>query len=269
MIRRWLLFPVLFVFFQYGCVGRQIVTPLVPEPESRTVAASFFDMLERQHHCGCCLDAEAEVTLSVSQWLGSRSVTISGYLQAMAPSFLKFVGVNPLGQPHFILVTDGRQFQWVVVPDARVYIGQVTSEAFLKYSPAGFNPEGLYFWLSGQLPTGPLAIREIRYGERGTSYWLDLEAEHYRAGRVLFDPDSATVLQRILEDGNGKILLAVDYENYLEVDGCLRPGKVRIEAPMQNSGAVMMLSDFIPDSSFSTADFAFKPPPGFNLVFVK
>ena len=124
-----------------GCAGKFIQTVPVSFQEEISVSAAFRSMLANQQTCGCCLDAEAEVTLAVSNWLGKRSGTMTGFLQAMQPSYIKFVGVNPLGQPLFIFITDGTTFQNVQVPKSKVYEGNVRSDAFNNYVQAWLEPE--------------------------------------------------------------------------------------------------------------------------------
>ncbi len=265
-----MLLLLLFFIFLHGCASRTTQIPYISEPQSQPVVESFYDMLTIQQNCGCCLDAEADVTLSVSRWLGNRTAILTGYLQVMAPSFLKFVGVDPLGQPQILLVTDGDTFHWVVVPDATGYHGKVTARTFQKYSPVGINLLGFFYLFTGRIHSDSIEILGVKEEPEKDEYWLDFLSEQGTLrNSILFDSVSKVVLKYVIADQEGKIFLAVSYDDYQEIAGCMTPGYIKVDAPSQNGGGSLVLGGFLPDSNLSESDFYYQPPVGFKRVLVE
>ena len=271
-----------------GCGAKLIQTlPASPQEES-TVSAAFQDMLENQANCGCCLDAEAEVTLAVDSWMGDRSGTMTGFLQAMQPSYIKFVGVNPLGQPLFIFITDGITFQNLQVLKSKVYEGVVRSDAFNKYVPAWFEPEYGFFWLAGRIKPGSFEIVDIRRDKGKKGFWLQLQYEGslYR-NMILFDPQEPVILRHVLMDSQEKPHIDVQYADYqplIDETGkdadkgmerkhdpgesvfCQLPGSIRVVSHDKPGQINLELHSFLPDSLFSEENFTIGIPSGFKRV---
>lgn len=283
---------VLFCFLLItGCAGKFIrALPASPQEES-IVSTAFLDMLENQANCGCCLDAEAEVTLAVANWLGKRSGTMTGFLQAMQPSYIKFVGVNPLGQPLFVFTTDGITFQNLQVPNSKVYEGVVRSDAFNDYVGAWFEPEYGFYWLAGRVKPGNFEIIDIQRDKETNGFWLQLQyAGSLYRNMILFDPRERVVLRHVLMDNKEKPHVDVQYADYLplideaknggskgleqnsnagESVFCRLPGTIMVVSP-DNSGQIKLnLHSFLPDSVFSEEDFTINIPSGFKRVPLK
>ena len=271
-----------------GCGAKLIQTIPASPQEELTVSVAFQDMLENQANCGCCLDAEADATISAANWLGERSGTMTGFLQAMQPSYIKFVGVNPLGQPLFIFITDGITFQNLQVPKSKVYEGVVRSDAFNKYVPAWFEPEYGFYWLTGRIKPGSFEIVDIRRDKGENGFWLQLQYEGstYR-NMVLFDPQEPVILRHVLMDSQDKSHIDVQYADYLplidetENTGnknveqnkntgagvfCRLPGSIRVVSHDKSGQINLELHSFLPDSAFSEEDFMIDIPSGFKRV---
>ncbi|MFA7383865.1 MAG: hypothetical protein WC001_10495 [Desulfurivibrionaceae bacterium] len=246
------------------------------ELQQQQAVALFREAMARQQECACCLDAQVRVSLrSVLQ-----NGVISGFVQAKAPAFLKFTGLNPLGQPMMILVADGTFFRYVSVPEGKGYDGLVTAEAFKKYAPQGFDPEHGFYWLAGRMAPERLRIFSVAQDQEGHGLWLELayatEAFSGKAHRrhVLFDPVRQVIRRHLVADQDGRIIVEVHYDDYVQVpgggsDSCRLPGLISIHA--NHNGALMELTleDWLPDASFSADDFRVELPAGFTLVPVQ
>ena len=111
------------LLFLQGCARPVLQTYPVAEPESRETLAAFAKHQQLYlDQCGCCLDAEAEATVSMSIWFSNHSGKFSGYLQAMEPGYIKFFVLNPFGQPVYILATDGTMFKSLNVLESKAYL---------------------------------------------------------------------------------------------------------------------------------------------------
>jgi len=263
---------VVFLLFCGGCATLPATRPLA-ELEQQQAVAMFREAMARQQECSCCLDAQVRLSLkSVLQ-----NGTISGFIQAKAPSFLKFTGLNPLGQPMMFLVADGTFFRYVAVPEGKGYEGLVTAAAFKKYAPQGFDPAHGFYWLAGRLAPEKLWIFSVAQDQEGHGLWLELayavEASTLRR-HVLFDPARQVIRRHLVVDPDGRIMVEVHYDDYVQVteggsDNCRLPGVIRIHA--NHNGALMELTlgDWLPEASFSAEDFRVELPSGFTLVPVE
>lgn len=265
----------IFLLLTGGCATLPATRPLA-ELQQQQAEALFREAMARQQDCPCCLDAQ--VRLSVKSLV--QKGTISGFVQAKEPSFLKFIGLNPLGQPLLFLATDGTFFRYVAVPEAKGYEGLVTAAAFKKYAPQGFDPEHGFYWLAGRLAPEKLRIFSVAQDPEGQGIWLELayavdvfEGKALRR-HVLFDPVKQVIRQHLVADLDGQIMVDVRYDDYTKAseggsDNCQLPGVIRIHA--NHNGALMELTlgDWLPDASFSAGDFRVDLPPDFALVPVQ
>ena len=263
---------VVFLLFCAGCATLPATRPLA-ELQQQQAVTLFRETMAHQGACPCCIDAQVRVSLKSFVQNG----TISGFLQAKAPSFLKFTGLNPLGQPMMFLTTDGGSFRYIAVPEAKGYEGPVTAAAFKKYAPPGFDPGRGFYWLAGRLAPEKLRIFSVAADPEGHGFWLELayaadtslEEGAFRR-HVLFDPVEKLIRRHMVTDQDGRIMVDVRYDDYAPVsdgapDSCRLPGLISIHA---NNGALMelILGDWLYDASFSAEDFQVNLPPGFTLV---
>lgn len=265
----------LFLLLSGGCATLPSTRPLA-ELQQQQAVGLFLETMARQQDCPCCLDAQVRVSVKSLVQNG----TISGFVQAKAPSFLKFTGLNPLGQPLMFLATDGTFFRYVSVPEAKGYEGLVTAVAFKKYAPQGFDPAHGFYWLAGRLAPEKLRIFSVAQDPEGQGLWLELAyANDVAEGKalrrhVLFDPAQQVIRRHLVADPDGRIMVDVRYDDYAKAseggsDNCRLPGVIRIHA--NNNGALMELTlgDWLPDASFSAGDFRVDMPLGFQLVPVQ
>jgi hypothetical protein len=266
---------VVLLLFAGGCASLPATRPL-GELQQQEAVARFLEAMARQQECPCCLDAQVRLSLKSLVQNG----TISGFVQAKAPSFLKFTGLNPLGQPMMFLVTDGTFFRYVAVPEGKGYEGLVTAAAFKKYAPQGFDPAHGFFWLAGRLAPEKLRIFSVSQDPEGRGLWLELAYAAEASGgeplrrHVLFDSTQQVILRHLVAGSDGRIMVDVWYDNYAPAseggsDNCRLPGLIRIHA--NHTGAVMELAlgDWLHDAGFSANDFQVELPLGFTLVPVE
>lgn len=265
----------LFLLLGGGCATLPATRPLV-ELQQQQAEARFREAMARQEECPASLDAQVRLSLKSLLQKG----TISGFVQAKAPSFLKFTGLNPLGQPMLLLATDGTFFRYVSVVEGKGYEGLVTAAAFEKYAPRGFAPAHAFYWLAGRLAPEEQRIFSVARDPEGQGFWLELAYAADAAGgkplrrHVLFDPAQQVIRRHLVADADDRILVDVRYDDYSPAfeggsDNCRLPGLITIHA--NHNGALMELAlgEWLPDPSFSAGDFRVELPPGFTLVPVE
>ncbi|MEJ2332770.1 MAG: hypothetical protein P8Y08_08310 [Desulfobulbaceae bacterium] len=280
------------VFIQ-GCARSILQTYPAGEQEIEAVLEAF----SRYHKisaevCPCCLDAEADASLSVSGWFSDHTGKLSGYLQAMNPGYVKFIAPNPLGQPLFIFVTDGEIFISLNVFEEKAYLGSVHSKAFKKFAPPGFEPQFSYYWLTGRLQPGDIRIQAVMRDREQEKFWLQIRhAETNTESMVLFDPAELLILRHVLRDEQGEHLVDILYTDHQPLPGktgknagnasavmqasdaikvqCAVPTKVTASANGDTEKIAVRLYSFLDDARFSEEDFTLKIPDNFEQLFVK
>jgi outer membrane lipoprotein-sorting protein len=267
------------VFIQ-GCTRSLLQTDPASEQEFELASKAFAQYQEVSADlCGCCLDAEIDAALSVSGWFNDHTGKLTGYLQAMEPSYIKFIAINPLGQPLFILVTNGNIFKSFNVFEEKIYLGSVDSKAYKKFAPQGFDPEFSYYWLTGRLQPGEWQPRAVMRDREQDAFWLQINhAESSTDSMVLFDPEDMVLLRHVLRDARGEHLVDITYKDHLSLPGkdgkCSGPRPAAMPSSLVSSKAgaekvEIKLHSLVGDANFSAADFQLEIPDNFEQLHVK
>jgi hypothetical protein len=246
-----------------GCAGLPARLPM-SETESATARESFKEMAGRQRLCETSVDAELIVTLESRFYRG----TLNGYLQATAPSFVKLVGINPLGQPLAVLVSGGERFNYALLGEKLIYEGAVDSDAYRRYTPAGIDPAVTFYTLTGKLPPGEVRILSVSNDEHEGGVWLDLERNPGDSrSLVLFDPDRQVIRRylKIAEDGGAA--LDITYGDYGGGD-CKLPGLLTAVSRDHAGKLTIRLSDWRTGFPSAPGDFELELPTDFKRVKV-
>jgi len=276
-----------------GCTRSLLQTYPAGENEIASVSEAFARYQETSRKvCGCCLDAEADAALSVSSWFRDHTGKLSGYLQAMEPSYIKFVAVNPLGQPLYILVTSGEMFQSLNVFEKKVYAGSVHSEMYKKFVPPGFEPEFFYYWLTGRLRPGEPEIQAVMRARQQDAFWLQIKhAFSSTDSMVLFNPADQVILRHVLRDERGGHLVDMLYADYqglpgkesqdtgtdpaavpgsaIEKELCRVPTRIVFSSNRDAEKIEIKLHSFLEKADFTAADFYLEIPGSFEKLLVK
>lgn len=261
-----------------GCATLPTPVP-VRSDEAESVRQVFKTMLHDQSQCPAVIDADITVTVENLLWSG----TLSGYLRAMAPDYLRFEGVNPLGLTEAILVVDGEMFSYLSVRDQQVYSGPLTAKVLSRYAPDGLATSMSYYWLMGRMAPGSIGVGEVGLDRDGQGYWLDLYyAATGRQTKILFNPERHLVNRYLLLNGHGAISADLSYEysssqpttvgaeqgQSLSPVACQLPVKIIIFRP-GNGRMTLAFNKRYPTSSLDTAQFRLTPPPGYKRIEVQ
>lgn len=246
-----------------SCAGLPARLPL-SEPDSLRVRQAFKEMVGQQRQCESSVDVDVTISLESRFYNG----TLSGYLQARAPGFLKLVGINPLGQPLVVLVSDGEYFSYALLNELIRYDGRVDSAAFRRFAPSGFKPGGSFYPLTGKLIPGELRIMATSADQDGRGVWLELESitDNTRS-LVLFEAEQHLIHQYLQLDEDGRVALQISYDDYAG-EPCQLPGLITITSNDHSGKLLIRLRDWQTDTPFSAADFALELPPVFKRVHV-
>lgn len=247
-----------------GCAYRPARLPLA-ESEATGAREAFRRMVSGQALCARAVDAEVTVTVA-TPW---QSGSMVGYLQLMAPGYLKFVGVNPLGQPLLITGTDGESCRHVLPAERKIYEGPLSAEAVRRFLPAGFDPARSYYWLIGRLRPGQVRIREVAGDPDGAGLWVEFSYEgEARRELALFDPLRLLLRRHLLLDGQGEVAFEVEYDSYSGGE-CPLPGLVTIRGDRRYGHLLLRLGNWLPGEALTGDDFKITVPADFTRIPIK
>lgn len=177
--------------------------------EADHVRQEFKALLQEQRQCPAAIDADVSVTVDNAVWSG----TLSGYLRAMAPAYLRFEGVNPLGLTEVLFAVDGTDFTYLSVRDQTVYLGPLKAEKIARLAPEGLATSMNYYWVLGRIPPGSLGIADIGLDENEQGHWLELRyAPSGERAMILFDAGQHLVKRHLVLSDKDAIVADFSYE---------------------------------------------------------
>ncbi|MBU0674548.1 MAG: hypothetical protein KJ950_07900 [Proteobacteria bacterium] len=248
-----------------GCATVQPNSPVVGKDLDRVLEA-FRLFVSQQGGCRSSLD----VDLSISFDSMLANGVVDGYLQTMAPGLVKLIGVNPLGQPLFIIVSDGDGFQSVFPAQGKSYEGRVGAASFQRYVPEGLDPALLFYWLIGRIPPGPLSIYGISHNPASKGVWIDvvLGIEQTRRAHLQFDPGSGVLLGVLLGGENHRDEQVIEYDDYGGGE-CRLPGRLKVYGSAYPAVFEVVFSKWRDDGVFHSSDFVITVPKGYTKMRVE
>lgn len=271
----------------FGCAGKPWTDP-VGEKDRESFETLFYEMHKRDSQCACCL--ETEITLSWNTPMEKKAM--AGHLQIMAPSAIKFIMSNPLGQPLYALVSNGNTFQAVNTVTRKYQRGSFDSLMLRYEAPRPLLSSNWVSFLTGRLQMSNPQITEIRNDREKRGVWVTI---HYRDGgrekmnHLLIDPVGKKLVKRVLVEKQvkkggyemggeeavsskrnviEKTVAVINYNNWLSKSNCPVPTNIQITESSFDSELNILLSKITTDAELTSDDFKIKPPPGYFQQFL-
>ncbi|SHO51058.1 hypothetical protein [Desulfopila aestuarii] len=252
-----------------GCARKPWGEPIAGSRYSATIEM-LEEMRKDEALRSSCIDADVNIFLTSTV----KNRAVSGYVQLMQPSSVKFVTSNPLGQPLVAFVSDGHTVQFVNTIDGYFTDGTLPSFAKAFDIPKVAYTSDWGTWLTARLPRAN-TVTEIREDEENRGIWIgvadqDVKNEAETSGlareHVLIDPKNRIVLERAFTNTNGSIDARVSYTNLLpETQDAtpLQPGKITISGLDYSGKLVLELSALQAIEGCRKSNFQLKRPPGY------
>ncbi|TBV80345.1 MAG: hypothetical protein EYX74_05850 [Desulfobulbaceae bacterium] len=270
----------LLLLFLTGCAVRAPIGEPLLADKRLVVEATFLAAVAQRQERLQCLDAAAELSWRTLL----RSGVLPGYLQLIPPASLKFIGLDPLGRPVLALITDGATFRLIVIPEAKIYEGPTTAEAFSRHLPAGLTaaglPYSLFAWFSGGMPFASEIIG-VYQDTTWEGYWL--EVADPPGARLLFapgtgeestedDPAAGWLLRRIRlygpDDRQSTEIIYADFRSVVVAgngEKVLLPHRIDVQSRNHHGlSMTIRLSDLLTDCGLSATDFYLPIPRNFE-----
>lgn len=222
-------------------------------------------MLQDQRKCPAVIDTDVSVTVDNTLWSG----TVSGYLRAMAPAYLRFEGVNPLGLTEVLFAIDGKNFTYLSVRNQEVYLGPLKAEKIARVAPQGLAISMNYYWLLGRIPAGSFGISGIGLDAEEEGDWLNV---HYAStderAMILFDPRRRLVKRHLMLDDQESVAVDFSY-GYTSPAAQAVPCQLPSTITIKKKGKGLIKLDFTkryPTPPQDTAPFRITPPDEYKRI---
>lgn len=269
------------IFMLQGCSGRPW-TNQVDETKSKSVTVVYKQMQERDSMLPCFL--ETDIVISWDTPIAKQA--IGGYLQLVDPFNVKYVVSNPLGQPHYMVVTDGKSFQSINTSQRKFMSG--TLDSLLRH----YNvPTSMFFanWganLTGRLQQESWVIEKIRHDRENRGIWFTvryMSGNKKRKNHLLVNLAEKKLLTRVIVDeqlsferieGEGaenigreqmvdNTIATIHYGDWINEKGCLLPTRLIIQGFAFNSELIIQLDNIATSPREKPENFKIKSPPGY------
>jgi len=256
-----LLLPLLLLLLA-GCAGRPWTTP-VTDQEGLHIRKIFEEMQQRDASCFSCMDAKVSFF-----WDGpGEDRSVSGFLQLMLPSSVKFVVTNPLGQPLYAMVSNGRTFQSINTVLRQHTSGEISSLMQHYSIPVPLFSDHWGYWLMGRLHEQGASIEAIRQDEAGRGVWITMRypgEETLAQSHLLLQLETKKLLSRILVDQQGDTIATLSYDHGTGQADCPPVSRVTITGLPYGSKLGIEFAEVLTDQVFSASRFRLKVPPDYE-----
>lgn len=209
-----------------GCAGKPWTVPL--EGDRFTDASRLMETLAAgDAACGKTLDGD----LSLVYTNALEKKALAGYLEFSMPTSYKFVVTNPFGQPVFAAAGDHTSYQAIHVPERIYMAGGMLSFGLRHNLPTEILSRSWGEWIMDRNTRSSQSITAIHEDRQARGMWITYRHEEGEpAGRshLLVDPVGGIILARILENGEGKKVAEVTYDDWQNLEKCRQPQAVTI-----------------------------------------
>ncbi len=262
-VGRWLL-----LFFILGLSG--CASPpwgeIVDEQKSGQTAQLYERLVEQSKTWSSGFDGE--LTAQFHSQL--ENIAYSGFFQMLAPSYLKFVINNPLGQPVVAIASNGRIFQILNTTDRILKTVTLRSFSLRNGIPQSFMRGHWFAWLTGRPLQEGNKIRSVREDPEGKGVWLEI-GDSTGSGApleyVLLDPSTPRITERIIVENDGSLQATIAYGNWQPLSTGEQPMHIAVSGLSFGASATFVFTD-LRATEMKPRDFNLPFPQGYSRQFL-
>jgi len=253
-----------------GCARKPWRQPVSTDQYGSTLEL-LAEMRQDEAERSNCIDGDVDIFFTSTV----KNRAVSGYMQLMQPTSVKFVTSNPLGQPVVAFVSDGQTFQFVNTMDALFMDGSLASFARTYDIPTVAYSSDWGTWLTGRLPMAS-KVTEIREDEKKRGIWISMTSPATKTGgtrsgaigeHVLIDPTQRRIVERAFTSSNGSIEARINYDDLQpEIPGgaARQPGKITITGLDYSGRLILYFKDLQTVEDCRPSDFRLTRPSRYH-----
>jgi hypothetical protein len=181
---------------------------------------------------------------------------------------LRLEGLGSLGQPLFLLITDGQQFSYYTPQEARLVSGTASASNMERLFGLTLAPNALQYMLIGDIPLDPVPSGgTLGYLPKPDLYlWEGQAPQQSGRYRVWFAAAHRQPVRFEVEDILGRLVLRVQYENFRQVQDFTMPYHITVDQPLAEQRVVWRYSDVRINAEVLPALFHMRVPAGVERV---
>jgi hypothetical protein len=254
------------------CVGcRGVFGPdatLSPTAQALSTAEPFWQHLALRRQAFQNLKGLAQAQLYApgqNLAVDSVAVVLQGY------TAMRLEGIGSLGQPLFLLITDGEQFSYYAPQEARLVSGAASASNIERVFGITLAPHALQAMLIGDLPldTLPTGGKVVYLSKQALYLWeghLPPQPGYYR---IWFAASHRQPVRFEVEDLLGRIVMRVQYENFQPVQEFTVPYHIAVDQPLADQRVLWRYNEVRVNAGVVPALFRMRVPGGVERVELK
>ncbi len=248
-----------------GCASRPW-GDIVDEQQNSETSQRYELLVEQSRSWGSGFDGEL-----IAQFHSQlENITYTGFFQILAPSFLKFVISNPLGQPMVAIASNDRIYQIVNTTDRSFKTVTLRSFSLRNGIPQSFMRGHWFAWLTGRPLQEQNKILSIREDPAGRGVWLEIGDNTEAAAPLeylLLDPSRPRIIERIIVESDSSLQATIAYENWQPLSGGEQPMHIAVSGLSFGATATFVFSD-LRAAELKPHDFNLPFPQGYSRQFL-
>ena len=248
-----------------GCASRPW-GGIVDEQKSGEAAQRYERLVEQSETWASGFDGE--LTAQFHSQL--EDIAYSGFFRMLAPSYLKFVISNPLGQPMVAIASNDRLYQILNTTDRSFKTVTLRSFSLRNGIPQSFMRGHWFAWLTGRPLQEQIRIRSIREDPAGRGVWLEIGDNTEAAAPLeylLLDPSRPRIIERIIVDSDSSLQATIAYENWQPLSGGEQPMHIAVSGLSFGATATFVFND-LRAAELKPRDFNLPFPQGYSRQFL-
>jgi hypothetical protein len=179
---------------------------------------------------------------------------------------MRLEGIGSLGQPLFLLVSDGQRFSYYAPQEARLISGSASAHNMERVFGITLAPNALHAMLIGDVPlaTLPEGGKVTSLPQSDLYLWEGSVPPGYY--RVWFAASHRYPVRFEVEDLLGRVVLRVRYENFQQLQEFSMPFHITVDQPLADQRVVWRYSDVRLNAGVAPAVFHLRVPAGIERV---
>jgi hypothetical protein len=257
------LFILLASYFLSGC-GAKPWTDSLKGTEADSATQIIDSLVAQDSACGGTL--EGDVALFYQNPLGKKA--LNGFLRFSKPSAYKFVMTNPLGQPILIIAGDQETFQAINTLEKKYLAGSLSSFGLRNDIPSYLLKSNWSSLITGRNQLSSQAITDIRNDRDSRGVWLTFQSKEQKGVyHLLLDLKQEIFRTLILENGYGKTVAEITYDNWVTLGECRQPLAINIGGLDYGTNIEITLSNVLLSSEVTA--YRLKPPRNYLRQYLR
>jgi Domain of unknown function (DUF4292) len=184
---------------------------------------------------------------------------------------LRLEGIGSLGQPLFLLITDGQNFSYYAPQEARLVSGTASASNMERVFGITLAPNALQYMLIGDIPLDsvPMGGKVVYLPKPDLYMWegqIPQQSGHYR---IWFAASHRQPVRFEVEDILGRLVLRVQYENFRQLQDFTMPYHITVDQPLADQRVIWRYSDVRINAEVLPALFHMRVPAGVERVELK